>query len=340
MSEMNRQVVLRRRPVGEPRPADFELIETPLPRPGAGELLSRTIYLSLDPYMRGRMDEGKSYTGGTNPALGDVMVGGTVSQVLESNHPGFAAGDLVAGFSGWQAYAVGKGAGVRKLDPAQAPISTALGVLGMPGMTAYVGLLDIGRPRPGETVVVSAASGAVGAVVGQIAKIKGCRAVGIAGSAQKCAYVVEELGFDACVNYRADDFAIALASACPGGVDVNFENVGGAVLAAVLKLINMNARIPLCGLIAQYNATGPVSGPDLRPVLVNRALVQGFIVSDHMHRLPDFLADCSAWIREGRLRYREDVVDGLAAAPEAFIGLLRGKNFGKLIVRVSSDPTR
>lgn len=340
MGEVNRQIVLRRRPVGEPRPADFELIDTPVPRPGKGEFLSRTIYLSLDPYMRGRMDEGKSYTGGTNPALGDVMVGGTVSQVVESNHPGFAAGDLVAGFNGWQAYAVSKGADVRKLDPAQAPISTALGVLGMPGMTAYVGLLDIGRPKPGETVVVSAASGAVGAVVGQIAKIKGCRAVGIAGSPEKCAYVVGELGFDACVNHRDDDFAAALASACPGGIDVNFENVGGAVLGMVLKLINMNARIPLCGLVAQYNATGPVPGPDLRPVLVNRALVQGFIVSDHMHRLPAFLADCVAWMREGRLRYREDVVDGLAAAPEAFIGLLRGRNFGKLIVRVSSDPTR
>jgi NADPH-dependent curcumin reductase CurA len=229
---------------------------------------------------------------------------------------------------------------VRKLDPKQAPISTALGVLGMPGMTAYVGLLDIGQPKPGETVVVSAASGAVGSAVGQIAKIKGARAVGIAGSRDKCDYVVRELGFDACVNYKKGDLLAALRDACPGGVDVYFENVGGDVLRAVMQLLNMNARIPLCGLISEYNAAEAVPGPNLRPLLFNRALVKGFIVSDHMARLPDFLKDCGGWVREGRLKYREDIVVGLENAPEAFIGLLQGKNFGKLLVRVGEDPTK
>jgi hypothetical protein len=229
---------------------------------------------------------------------------------------------------------VTKGAGLRKLDPKEAPVSTALGVLGMPGLTAYVGLLDIGRPQPDETVVVSAASGAVGSVVGQLAKLKGCRAVGVAGSAAKCEYVVRELGFDACVNYKDADFFERLQAACPNGIDVYFENVGGAVLAAVLRLVNVRARIPLCGLIAQYNATGPVSGPDWRPLLTGRVLVQGFIVSDHQDRMADFLADCGQWYREGRLKYREDVVPGLEAAPRAFIGMLRGENFGKLVVKL------
>src|SRR5437660_414393 len=226
---LNRQVLVRNRPKGEPKAADFELAESPLPVPGDGEILCRTIYLSLDPYMRGRMNEGRSYTGGMNPALGSVMIGGTVSEVMESNNPAFPRGAFVLGFNGWQAYAVSSGAGLRKLDPKTAPLSTALGVLGMPGLTAYVGLLDIGRPKPGETVVVSAASGAVGSLVGQIAKLKGCRVVGIAGGEAKCRYAVDELGFDACVDHRLADFAAALARACPNGVDVNFENVGGAV---------------------------------------------------------------------------------------------------------------
>jgi NADPH-dependent curcumin reductase CurA len=229
---------------------------------------------------------------------------------------------------------------VRKLDPKQAPVSTALGVLGMPGMTAYVGLLDIGQPKPGETVVVSAASGAVGSAVGQIAKIKGARAVGIAGSQDKCDYVVRELGFDNCVNYRKGDLLAALKAACPVGIDVYFENVGGDVLQAVMQLLNLNARIPLCGLISEYNATESVPGPNLRPLLFNRALVKGFIVSDHLARLPDFLKDCGGWLREGRLKHREDIVTGLEKAPEAFIGLLQGKNFGKLLVRVGEDPSR
>ena len=340
MQNLNRQVLLRNRPRGEPRPGDFELVETPVPAPGQGEVLCRTIYLSLDPYMRGRMDEGRSYTGGMNPALGTVMVGGTVSEVVASSNPAFPEGALVLGANGWQAYARSSGAGLRTLDPRVAPISTALGVLGMPGLTAYVGLLDLGRPRPGETVVVSAAAGAVGSVVGQLARLKGCRAVGVAGSEAKCAYVVEELGFDACVNYKTEPLEPGLRKACPAGIDVYFDNVGGDVLAAALRLVNLRARIPLCGLISQYNATEPPAGPNLRSVLVNRVLIQGFIVADHLDRLGDFLRECTPWVREGRLRYREDVVAGLERAPEAFIGLLHGRNFGKLLVQVGEDPTR
>lgn len=334
---VNRRVLLRRRPAGAPRPEDFELVEAPVPAPGEGEILCRTIYLSLDPYMRGRINEARSYA--PSVPIGGLMVGGTVGEVVESRHPGFARGDLVVGYDGWQAFAVSRGAGVRKLDPAVAPISTALGVLGMPGMTAYVGLLDIGQPRPGETVVVSAASGAVGSAVGQIARIKGCRVVGVAGAREKCEYAVRELGFDACVSHRAGDLEAALREACPRGIDVYFENVGGAVLDAVLRLINQNARIPLCGLISQYNAVPLPPGPNLGPLLWNRALIKGFIVSDHMDRLGDFLRDCGQWVREGRLRYREDIVDGLERAPGALIGLLEGRNFGKLLVRVSDDPT-
>jgi NADPH-dependent curcumin reductase CurA len=337
-TSVNRQIVLRRRPVGMPKPGDFDLVETPVPTPKDGEVLTRTIYLSLDPYMRGRISGARSYAQSVEP--GQVIVGGTVGEVLESKHSSVARGDIVLGHDGWQSHAVSKGGGLRKLDPKQAPISTALGVLGMPGMTAYVGLLDIGRPKPGETVVVSAASGAVGSAVGQIAKIKGARAVGIAGSPDKCDYVVHELGFDACVNYKSGDLPAALKAACPGGIDVYFENVGGDVLRAVLTLVNQNARVPLCGLISQYNATEPTPGPDLRPFLFNRMRLEGFIVSDHLDRMGDFLRDCGGWLREGRLKYREDIVAGLDTAPEAFIGLLQGKNFGKLLVRVGEDPTR
>jgi NADPH-dependent curcumin reductase CurA len=332
------QILLRRRPVGLPVPDDFELADAPIPAVADGDVLRRTIYLSLDPYMRGRMSDEASYA--TPVGIGQPMVGHTVSQVIESRNPGFAAGDFVAGYDGWREYAVSTGADLRKLDPASAPISTAIGVLGMPGLTAYVGLLDIGRPQPGETVVVSAASGAVGSVAGQIAKIKGCRAVGVAGSADKCAFVVDELGFDACVNYKDERFRANLAAACPDGIDVYFENVGGAVFAAVLGLLNVRARIPLCGLIADYNATGPQRGPSLRPLLVKRAMIRGFIISDHPERMPDSARDCAAWWREGRLKYREDIVDGLEQAPTAFLKLFAGANFGKLIVRVSPDPTR
>ena len=338
MAAINRQVLLASRPQGRVVEENFRIVEAPVGRPGAGEVLVKNEWLSLDPYMRGRISGVKSYAKGVDP--GDLMVGGTVGEVIESKHPGFKAGDIVQGYDGWQTHGISKGAGVRTLDPKQAPISTALGVLGMPGMTAYVGLLDIGQPKPGETVVVSAASGAVGAVVGQIAKLKGCRVVGIAGGKDKCEYVVTELGFDACVDYKHGDLVTALPAACPKGIDVYFENVGGEVLAAVLKLINPFARIPLCGLVSQYNATEMPAGPNWGVLLVNRVLVKGFIVSDHIDRMPAFLKDVGQWVREGKIKYREDIVEGLENAPTAFIGLLQGKNFGKLIVKVGADATR
>lgn len=327
---MNRQILLKSRPTGAPTLANFDIVDAPMPSLADGDVLRRTKFLSLDPYMRGRMSDAPSYAKPVD--VGAPMCGHTVSEVLESRNDAFRAGDLVAGYDGWQQYGVSSGKELRKLDPAIPP-TTALGVLGMPGMTAFVGLMDIGQPKPGETVVVSAASGAVGSVVGQLAKIKGCRAVGVAGSPEKCRYVVEELGFDACVNHRADDLKGALRTACPDGIDIDFENVGGAVLAAVLRLLNRGARIPLCGLIADYNATGSVSGPEWRPLLVTRAMVRGFIVSDHMDRAPAFYQEVTPLVAQGRIKYREDIVDGLDAAPSAFIGLLEGKNFGKLIVR-------
>jgi len=334
---MNRQIRLKSRPVGTPSAGNFELVEVPVPTASDGDVVRRTIYLSLDPYMRGRMSDAPSYA--ANLAIGDVICGHTVSQVVESRHPEFKAGDLVTGYDGWQEYARSGGKDLRKLDPKGPPISTAIGVLGMPGMTAYVGLLDIGQPKPGETVVVSAASGAVGAVVGQLAKIKGCRAVGIAGSPEKCRYVVDDLGFDACLNYKTDDFVPALRAACPNGIDIYFENVGGAVFTAVLKVLNRGARIPLCGMISEYNATSSAGGPSLRPLLVHRAMIKGFIVSDHADRAPAFAAECAPLVMSGRLKFREDIVDGLEHAPGAFMGLLQGRNFGKLMVRVSKDPT-
>jgi NADPH-dependent curcumin reductase CurA len=288
--------------------------------------------------MRGRMDARESYA---RPAeLGKPMVGGTVGQVVASNLEGLAQGDFVVGYWGWQEYGVSGRNGVRKLDPADAPISCALGVLGMPGMTAYVALLDIGRPRAGETIVVSAAAGAVGSVVGQIARIQGCRAVGVAGGEPKCRFVTEELGFDACVDYKGRDLREALKQACPNGIDVYYDNVGGTVLAEVLRLINRGARIPLVGHIAQYNATEPPPGPNLIPLLIKRALIQGFIVSDHSEREADFRRDVGGWLKQGKLKYREDIVAGLENAPRAFLGLFRGENLGKRLVRVSPDPTR
>jgi NADPH-dependent curcumin reductase CurA len=333
MDAMNRQIRLKSRPFGLPTPADFHTADAPMPALRDGDVLRRTIYLSLDPYMRGRMSDAPSYA--TPVALGDVMCGHTVSQVVESRDPKFRPGDVVAGYDGWQQYAASPGKDVRKIDPNVAPISAAIGVLGMPGFTAYVGLVDIGRPKAGETVVVSAASGAVGSIVGQLAKIRGCRAVGIAGSHEKCRYVVDDLGFDACVNYKTDDLVSALQAACPSGADIYFENVGGAVLAAVLRIINRGARIPLCGMISEYNATENPGGPNLRPLITRRAMMKGFIVSDHYDRFPAFLEEVTPLVRDGRVRYREHIVDGLDAAPAALIGLFEGRNFGKMLVRVS-----
>ena len=341
---VNRRVLLKRRPAGAPTPDDFEVAEAPIPKPGEGEVAVRTIWLSLDPYMRGRMNDVKSYAQPVE--IGGVMPGATVGEVVESRHPAFMPGDFILSYGGWQAYSVARAGsspgpfGPLKLDPKSAPISTALGVLGMPGMTAYVGLYDIGQPKPGDTVVVSAAAGAVGSVVGQLAKLRGCRAVGVAGSADKCEHVVKDLGFDACVSYRSADLVAALKDACPNGIDVYFDNVGGDVLKAVLRLVNPFARVPLCGLISQYNASEPPPGPNLGPVLVNRVTIRGFIVSDHADRLPQFLADCGRWVRDGTLKYREHVVDGLDNAPRAFIGLLQGQNLGKMLVKVAEDPTR
>jgi NADPH-dependent curcumin reductase CurA len=329
---VNRQIVLKNRPAASPSPSDFALVETPMPQPGAGEVLTRTLYLSLDPYMRGRMNDAKSYA---SPAqLGEPMVGGTVGKVLSSKHPGFAPGDLVLGAAGWQTHAVAEGKALRKLDPALQHPSYALGILGMPGMTAYCGLLDIGKPQPGETVVVSAAAGAVGQIVGQLAKLKGCRAIGIAGGEAKCRYLVEELGFDAALDHRAPDLRRSLAAACPKGIDVYFENVGGAVQRAVWPLLNTFARVPLCGLVAQYNTGTSTPGPDMLSVVFKRLLLRGFIVLDFADREADFQRDMSAWLREGRFKYREDVVEGIENAPGAFIGMLEGRNFGKALVKV------
>jgi NADPH-dependent curcumin reductase CurA len=340
MAETNRRVLLKSRPQGEPTVDNFQVAEAPVPEPADGQYLSRTLWLSLDPYMRGRMSEAKGYAANVN--LGDPMVGGTIGQVVKSRHPKFREGDYVAEYAGWQSYAVSNGAGVAKLDPAQAPLSAALSVLGMPGMTAWWGLVKIGQPKAGETVVVSAASGAVGSVVGQLARLRGCRAVGIAGGKDKCDYVVNELGFDACVDYKgAPNLFKALKEACPKGIDIYFENVGGQVLEAVAPQFNPFARVPLCGLISQYNATSATPGPDWRLLLVNRVLVKGFIVSDHFAEMQaEFFAEMPALVKSGKLKYREDVVKGIENAPEAFLGLLKGKNFGKLLVQVSDDPTR
>ncbi|MCW5748049.1 MAG: NADP-dependent oxidoreductase, partial [Alphaproteobacteria bacterium] len=317
---MNRRVLLKSRPQGEPTVANFDLVDAALPEPKDGEYLSRTIWLSLDPYMRGRMSEAKGYAANVN--LGDVMVGGTVGQVVKSRHPRFKEGDFVVDYAGWQSHSVSDGAMSMKLDPAAAPISTALSVLGMPGMTAWWGLMQIGQPKAGETVVVSAASGAVGSVVGQLARLRGCRAVGIAGGKDKCDYVVKELGFDACVDYRAagDSLFKAIREACPKGIDVYFENVGGAVQAAVVPQLNDHARVPLCGLISQYNEMQMMPGPDWRLLLVKRALVKGFIVSDHFGEMQGFWQEVPPAVKAGKIRYREDIVRGLDKAPEAFIG--------------------
>jgi NADPH-dependent curcumin reductase len=333
------RIVLASRPVGEPKTSDFRLETLAVPTPGPGQVLLRTIWLSLDPYMRGRMSDGPSYA--QPVAVDGVMEGGTVAEVIASNASDFAKGDIVLAHSGWQTHAVVDGKGLRKIDPRLAPISTAVGVLGMPGMTAYTGLLEIGKPQPGETVVVAAASGAVGSAVGQIARIKGARAVGIAGGAEKCRYVTDELGFDACIDHRDPDLAAKLKEACPKGIDVYFENVGGKVWDAVLPQLNPFSRVPVCGLIADYNAlSGDVPGPNrmpalMRAILVKRLTLRGFIVRDFAARQPAFLKDMSLWLREGKVKHREFVTEGLASAPEAFIGLLKGANFGKQLVRVA-----
>ncbi|BDU16737.1 NADP-dependent oxidoreductase [Lysobacter auxotrophicus] len=335
----NRRFLLAARPQGMPKPDDFQLDTQPAPEPADGQVLLRTRFLSLDPYMRGMMDEaGPGYAPGVK--LGQTMVGGTVSEVVASRNARFQVGQLVLSSAGWQEYALSDGSDLTPLGEMSRP-SLALGGLGMPGFTAYVGLLDIGEPKPGETVVVAAATGAVGSVVGQLAKLKGARAIGIAGGAEKCRHAVEVLGFDECLDHRAPDLKARLAAACPDGIDVYFENVGGEVLDAVLPLLNLHARVPVCGFIAHYNEERGGAATDKRTqllatVLGKRVRLQGFIILDHYaDRFAAFRRDMTQWIDEGRIVLVEDVVERLEQAPDAFIGLLQGRNFGKLVVRVS-----
>lgn len=336
---VNRRIVLAQRPKGAPAVADFRMETEPVPEPAEGQVLLRTLMLSLDPYMRGRMNESVSYA--TPLALGATMLGSTLSRVVASRNPDFQPDECLVANAGWQDYSISDGSDLSRLPPELDHPSHALGVLGMPGFTAYVGLLDFGEPQAGNTLVVAAATGAVGSVVGQIAKLKACRVVGVAGGIDKCRYAIDELGFDACIDHHASDFAEALALACPQGIDIYFENVGGAVLEAVLPLLNVGARMPLCGLIAYANAASLPSGPDrspllLRTLLIKRVKLQGFIISDHYQRRhQSFLADMSAWLQQGLVKAREDIVDGLQHAPGALMGLLRGDNFGKLLVKVA-----
>ena len=328
----NKRVLLASRPTGWVSEDNFRIETSPLPQPREGEVLVKSIYLSLDPYMRGRMNEGKSYA--AKQEIGEVMIGGTVGEVIESKNPKFAQGDKVLGMLGWQQYGLSDGKGLNKVDASRVPLSAYLGVLGMPGVTAWVGLLDICQPKAGETVVVSAASGAVGSVVGQIAKLKGCRAVGIAGGRQKCDYVVKELGFDACVDYKAGELNEALKAAVPDGIDCYFENVGGEILDAALRRMNAFSRIAVCGLISQYNATEPYGVKNFQSILTNRIKVQGFIVSDRMELWARALPELIGWVASGKIKYRETVAQGLENAPKAFIGLLKGENLGKQLVKL------
>ncbi len=337
----NRRIVLANRPQGAPVPENFRLEKTPVPEPVEGQVLLRTEYLSLDPYMRGRISDAPSYAEPVK--VGEVMVGGTVCRVEASRHSDYKAGEWVLGYCGWQDYALSDGTGLTRLGQNPQNASYALGILGMPGFTAYMGLLDIGRPKQGETLVVAAATGPVGATVGQIGKLKGCRVVGVAGSSEKCDYAKEVLGFDACLDHKSSDFAQQLSQACARGIDIYFESVGGKVFDAALPLLNTKARIPVCGLISHYNATRLPDGPDrlsllMRAILVKRLKVQGFIIfDDYGHRYHEFSKDMSQWLSTGQIKYREHIVDGLESAPEAFIGMLVGQNFGKLVVRVNDE---
>jgi NADPH-dependent curcumin reductase len=331
MQGKNKQVLLAARPQGSVKESDFKIVETDIPAVADGQVLVRNHFLSLDPYMRGRMDDSKSYA--ASQGLGEVMIGGTVGEVVESKNPKYKVGDMVVGMYGWQQYGLSDGAGLMKVDTTHIPASVYLGSVGMPGVTAWYGLTQIGEPKPGETVVVSAASGAVGSVVGQLAKAKGCRAVGIAGGQAKCDYVVKELGFDACIDYKKDTWFVDFKEATPKGVDIYFDNVGGEILDNVLRRMNAFGRIPLCGLISQYNGE-PYGMKNVRSFLVNRLKLQGFIVSEHMEVWPQALKELGGAIASGKLKYRESVAQGLDNAPKAFIGLLKGENFGKQVVKL------
>ncbi len=333
---VNRQWTLASRPDGYPAADNFRLVESPIVSAGPGELLVQTIWMSLDPYMRGRMSAARSYTAPVD--IGGVMMGEVVGRVVESRSDGFSRGDVVAAPLGWQEYGVVQADRARKVDPSVAPTSTALGVLGMPGLTAYFGLLDVCEAAPGDVVVVSAASGAVGAVVGQIAKLMGCRVVGTAGTEEKVAYVVDELGFDAGINYKGEDVGHALSAACPDGVDVYFDNVGGPVTDAVMERLRYRARVAICGQISQYNLAEPALGPrNLRYLLTNQARMEGFLVFNYTARYEEARARLTQWVQDGRIKYREDVVEGFENAPRAFMGMMHGANFGKLLVKVAEE---
>jgi len=332
----NTQIKLARRPVGEPQGSDFEISTATVPEPGEGQVLIKVLYLSLDPAMRGWMNEGKSYVPPVQ--IGEVMRALGAGRVVASRHPDFAVGDHVTGTTGVQEYAVLDGSELTKVDPSVAPLPTFLHVLGMTGMTAYFGLLEVGQPKAGETVVVSGAAGAVGTVVGQVAKLKGCRVVGIAGGKEKCDFLTGELGFDAAVDYKRGDLKAALRAACPEGVDVFFDNVGGDILDTVLTRLRMHARIVICGAISQYNNTTPVKGPsNYLSLLVNRARMQGMVVFDYADRYAEAAREMAGWMREGRLKHREHIVEGLETFPERLLMLFRGENFGKLVLKVADD---
>jgi NADPH-dependent curcumin reductase CurA len=333
---VRQSVLLRHRPKGEPQASDFEIVEETIPEPGPGEVLTRTLWLSIDPYMRGRLSDRKSYA--PSVEIGQVMTGETAGEVLASSVPEFAPGDFVVGSRGWQTHAVSKAPNLTKVPRGAAPLSTYLGVLGMPGTTAYSGMTDIGKPKAGETVVVSAASGAVGSVAGQLAKRAGARVVGVAGGPEKCMYAQEFLGFDDCVDHQTLDLAAALADACPHGIDVYFENVGGAVQHVVFAQLNQFSRVVMCGMVSQYNEAEFPPGPNLGFVVGKRVLIQGMIVSDKPERFAEWRALAAPWVADGSLKFREDVVDGLENAPDALNGILGGRNFGKLLVRVAEEP--
>jgi len=334
-AQMNQQIILVSRPKGMPTDENFAIVETPIPQPKEGEVLIQTLYLSVDPYMRGRMSDRKSYV--PPYELNGVVGGGAVGRVLQSKSPSYREGDIVLGNYGWQRYAVASADQLQKVNPELAPITTALGVLGMPGLTAYFGLLDIGQPKEGETVVVSGAAGAVGMTVGQIAKIKGCRVVGIAGSDEKTAYLVQELGFDAAINYKTTtDLREDLKAACPNGVDIYFDNVGGTISDAVMTMLNYQARIPLCGQIALYNLEKPDVGPRMQTqLLITSSLMKGFIVRDYASRFEEGISQLAQWVREGRLKYKENIVEGFENTIKAFLGLFTGENLGKQLVKVA-----
>ncbi len=339
MALTNRKFTLAARPVGMPKESDFKLVETPVPAPNAGEMIVKSLYISVDPYMRGRMNDAKSYAAPVE--IGGVMVGGVVGEVIESNNAKFKPGDIVQSEFGWQEYALSNGQGVRKVDPSIAPISTAIGILGMPGLTAYFGLLEIGQPKAGETVVISGAAGAVGMAVGQIAKLKGCRVIGIAGTDEKVKYLIDELGFDGAFNYKTTkNYVEELKRLCPKGIDVYFDTVGGAITDAVIPLLNVKGRMSICGQISQYNIEKPEMGPRwLWAMIVKQARVEGFLVFQFFEKFGPAVAEMAGWIKEGKLKYREDIVEGFENLPRAFIGMLQGDNTGKRLVKVA-EPSK